>query len=218
MKELLLEPFLSLKEPVYNLENIEKINDCRLGAVNGANNLDQGGQQITFSKPRDGTLVRLADSYLEVTFIYNTQTLAGAPGTVGVAADGADITFENDLISKMFDTVELSIGGTPIETVSWSNVATELVGLVVYSSDEDRASGASFGWISDYGAGAPEISPGTFSAAMITALNAALPELAVAAPVAPIVVGTVTAGAAAITNPTIMTSIYNSVNALVLAG
>jgi len=55
--------------------------------------------------------VRLANSYLEITFSYNTQTPAGTN------ADAADITFENDVVSKMFDTVELFIGGTPIETV-----------------------------------------------------------------------------------------------------
>src|SRR3981189_916531 len=57
----------------------------------------------------------------------------------------------------MFDTVELSIGGTPVETVNWSNVATEIVGLVCYSSDEDKASGCTFGWIPDYGAGSAEL-------------------------------------------------------------
>ena len=45
----------------------------------------------------------------------------------------------------MFDTVELSNGNTPIEIIYWSNVATEIVGTVCYSSDEDKASGASFG-------------------------------------------------------------------------
>ena len=101
-----IEDFLSLKQPVVYLENIEKVNDCRLGATNGANNLD-AAQQIVFSKTRDGQLVRLVDSYLEVSFSYNTQT------PVGTAADAADITFENDVVSKMFDTVELAIGGTP---------------------------------------------------------------------------------------------------------
>src|SRR3977135_1607750 len=132
-----IEDFLSLKQPVVYLENIEKVNDCRLGASNGSNNLD-GAQQIIFSKPRDNTLVRLVDSYLEVTFTYNTQT------PVGTTSDASDITFENDIVSKMFDTVELAIGGTPIETIYWSNVATEIVGLVCYSSDEDKASGCTF--------------------------------------------------------------------------
>src|SRR3981189_2155833 len=50
----------------------------------------------------------------------------------------------------MFETVELVIGGTVIETVNWSNVATEIVGTVCYSSDENKASGCSFGWIPDY--------------------------------------------------------------------
>src|SRR6266849_5404496 len=149
---LKLESFLNLQQPVYYLENIEKINDCRLAPVNGANNLDTP-QQLIFSKPRDGKLVRLVDSDLEVTFSYNTQT------PVGTAADAADITFENDIVSKMFDTVELSIGNTPIETVYWSNVATEIVGLVCYSSDEDKSSGCSFGWIPDYGAGSSEVTP-----------------------------------------------------------
>ena len=64
---LKLENFLNLQQPVIYLENIEKINLCRLVPVNGANNLDSP-QQIIFSKPRDGTLLRLADLYLEVQF------------------------------------------------------------------------------------------------------------------------------------------------------
>src|SRR5579864_2367383 len=167
--ELKLESFLQLKQPVLYLENIEKINDCRLAPTNGANNLD-APMQIIFSKPRDGTLVRLADSYLEVVFTYNTQSPAGT------ANDGADITFENDLVSKMFDTVELVIGGTPIETVYWSNVATEIVGIVCYSSDDDRSSGASFGWLADYGTGDtvaasyPPMTNATFQAALLQLL------------------------------------------------
>ena len=145
-----LEDFLHLKQPIIYLENIEKVNDCRLGPTNGANNLD-GAQQIVFSKSRDSTFVRLVDSYLEVSFTYNTQT------PVGTASDPANITFENDVISKMLDTVELAIGGTPIETVYWSNVATELVGTVCYSSDEDKASDCTFGWLPDYGAGSAEL-------------------------------------------------------------
>ena len=68
-----VEDFLHLKQPVIYLENIEKVNDSRLAPTNGANNLD-AAQQIIFSKPRDGSLVRLADSYLELSFTYNTQT------------------------------------------------------------------------------------------------------------------------------------------------
>src|SRR6266853_6045745 len=120
MRDSILEPFLLLKQPVFYLENVEKINDCRLAPTNGSNNLDSA-IQITFSKPRDGTLVRLIDSYLEVTFSYITQTPAGT------ADDAADITFENDVVSKMFDTVELFIGGSPVETVYWNNAATEIV-------------------------------------------------------------------------------------------
>src|SRR5580765_2898247 len=148
--ELRLENFLRLKQPVLYLENIEKINDVRLAPVNGANNLD-AAMQIIFSKPRDGTLFRLCDSYLECTFTYNTQS------PVGTANDAADITFHNDLFSKMFDTMELVLGGTPIETIYWSNIANEIVGLVCYSSDEDRSSGVSFGWIPDYGSGSSEL-------------------------------------------------------------
>src|SRR6266853_718831 len=164
-KDMLLENFLHLHQPVLNLENIQKINACRLGPVNAANNLDLP-QQIVFSKPRDGTLVRLADSYLEITFSYNTQTPAGTN------ADAADITFENDVVSKMFDTVELFIGGSPVETVYWNNVATEIVGTVLYSSDDDKASGASFGWIPDYGAGSSELTVDTLIPALtlVTAL------------------------------------------------
>src|SRR3977135_1032879 len=95
-----LEDFLHLKQPIVYLENIEKVDDCRLGPTNGANNLD-AAKQIIFSKPRDSTLVRLVDSYLEVTFSYNTQT------PVGTVNDAADISLENDVVSKMFDTVEL---------------------------------------------------------------------------------------------------------------
>ena len=66
-----LEDFLNLTQSVEYLDNIEKINECGLGPVNGANNLD-APQQIRFSRPRDGKLIYLADSYLEVTFTYNT--------------------------------------------------------------------------------------------------------------------------------------------------
>jgi len=37
-KDMLLENFLHLHQPVLNLENIQKINACRLGPVNAANN------------------------------------------------------------------------------------------------------------------------------------------------------------------------------------
>src|SRR6266853_5756355 len=133
MKDLKLEPFLHLKQPVISLENIEKIDDVRLAPTNGQTNLD-GASVITFVIPRDATLSRVPESYLEVTFSYNTQT------PVGTAADGADITFENDVVSKMFDTVELDIANTPVEIVYQSNIATEIIGSVMYSSDEDRAS------------------------------------------------------------------------------
>src|SRR6266853_1531965 len=123
MKDLKLEPFLHLKQPVISLENIEKIDDVRLAPTNGQTNLD-GASVITFVKPRDATLVRLSESYLEVTFSYITQTLAGAPGTLGVASNSADITFENDVVSKMFD-VKLDIANTPVEIIYQSNIATK---------------------------------------------------------------------------------------------
>src|SRR6266853_5868558 len=143
MKDLKLEPFLKLHQQIISLENIEKVDDARLAPVNGQTNLDSPAV-ISFSKSRDATLVRLSESYLEITFSYNTQTLAGLPGTVGVAANSADITFENDVVSKMFDTVELDIANTPVEVVYQSKVASEIVGSVMYSTDEDRYSGARF--------------------------------------------------------------------------
>src|SRR5271156_4497760 len=98
-----LEPYLQLRQPLYSLENIEKIDDYGVAPVQGNNNLD-GGQQIAFFKSKDGTFVRLADAYLEFVITYNTQAPAGT------ALDGADVTFENDFVSKMFNSVELYIG------------------------------------------------------------------------------------------------------------
>src|SRR5271156_2442585 len=149
-----LESFLQLSQTLYSLENIEKIDYYRLGPVQGNNSLD-GGQQIAFFKPKDGTLVRLADAYLEFVITYNTQTPAGT------ASDAADVTFENDFVSKMFNSVELYIGNVPIESINPSYIASEMLGLTSYSTDEDRFAGASFGWVPDYGAGAPEITPST---------------------------------------------------------
>jgi len=130
MKDLKLEPFLKLHQQIISLENIEKVDDARLAPVNGQTNLDSPAV-ISFSKSRDATLVRLSESYLEITFSYNTQTLAGLPGTVGVSADGSDITFENDVVSKMFDTAELTISGKPVEVVYSCNIANKIVGTVM---------------------------------------------------------------------------------------
>src|SRR5271156_93731 len=153
-KNNMLEPYLQLRQPLYSLENIEKIDDYRLAPVQGNNNLD-GGQQIAFFKPKDGTFVRLADAYLEFVITYNTQSPAGT------ASDTANVTFENDFVSKMFNSVELYIGKLPIEVVNPSYIASEMIGLTSYSTDEDRYAGASFSWIPDYGAGASEITPST---------------------------------------------------------
>src|SRR5271156_3306659 len=149
-----LEPYLQLRQPLYSLENIEKIDDYRLAPVQGNNNLD-GGQQISFFKPKDGTFVRLADAYLEFVITYNTQSPAET------ASDGADVTFENDFVSKMFNSVELYIGNVPIEIINPSYIASEMIGLTSYSTDEDRCAGASFGWIPDYGPIASELTPST---------------------------------------------------------
>src|SRR5258708_25643593 len=89
----MLEPCLQLKQPIYNLENIEKIDYYRLAPVQGNNNLD-GGQQIAFFKPKDGTFVSLYNAYLEFVITYNTQS------PTGTALDEADVTFENDFVSK----------------------------------------------------------------------------------------------------------------------
>src|SRR6266853_99074 len=140
-----------LTQPQLYCNSIEKINVQRLLASNNANNLDAGGQQIQFHKGRTNDYIRLGDSYIEVTFSYSTQT------PVGTAADAADITFENDFFSKLFDNVELRIGGCPIEPIIGSNYVTELAGYVLCSTDEDRGAGTSFGWIPDYRAGSSEL-------------------------------------------------------------
>jgi hypothetical protein len=155
--------------------------------------------------------MRLANSYLEVTFTYTTQS------PVGTANDAADITFENDVVSKLFDSVVLRLGGYTIENITTSNISTEMAGLVLYSSDEDRQAGNSYGWNPDVGAGSAELTPGTFSAALITGLNAALPGVTISA-AAPGIVQVPNAAGAAVTNPTIITAINTAVNNLVLAG
>src|SRR3981189_3263946 len=153
-KHAMLEPYLQLTQPLYNLDNVEKVNYYRLQPTQGMSNLD-GGQQISFFKPKDGTFIRLADAYLEFVLTYNTQSPAGT------ALDGADVTFENDFISKMFNSVELYIGNVPVEVVNTSYIASEMIGLASYSSDEDKLAGASFGWMPDYGAGSSEVTPST---------------------------------------------------------
>ena len=158
-----IEPWLELSQPLYHLNNIQKIDDYRLAPVQGNNNLD-GGQQISFFKPKDGTFVRLADAYLEFVIVYNTQSPAGT------ALDGADVSFENDFVSKMFTSVEIYIGNVPIEVINPSYIASELIGIASYSTDEDRYAGASFGWFPDYGAGAPEITPSTILQALLWSL------------------------------------------------
>src|SRR5271156_2353116 len=115
--------------------------------------------------------MRLANSYLEVTFTYITESPAGT------STDAADITLENDVISKLFDSAELKLGGFPIEYITTSNIATEMAGLLLYSSDEDRQASCSFGWIPDYGAGSPEL---TLSG-LVGELNTELPGLLLAA-------------------------------------
>src|SRR3981189_548770 len=149
-----IENFMRLYQPHLYFNNIEQVNIQRLPPNNNANNLDAGGQPITFHKGRTNDYIRLSESYLEITFSYTTQTTAALP----VVTDNLDITFENDFESKLFNYVELKLGGYPIETISTSNYATELAGYVLYSSGEDRQSGYSFGWIPDYGAGTPELS------------------------------------------------------------
>src|SRR3977135_716546 len=145
------ERFLVLDQHQLYFSNVEKVNLTRLSPINNATNLDGGGQAIQFHKGRTNDYMRLANSYLEVTFTYITQAPAG---TVNNAAD---ITFENDVISKLFVTAELKLGGYTIEIVTTSNVATEMAGLVLYSSDEDKQAGYSYGWIPDYGAGSSEL-------------------------------------------------------------
>src|SRR5271156_4409065 len=149
-----LEPILQLRQPIYNLDNIEKIDYYRLAPVQGNNNLD-GGQQISFFKPKDGTYVSLCGAYLEFVITYNTQAPAGT------ALDGADVTFENDFVSKIFNSLELYIGNTPVEVINTSYIASEMIGLASYSTDEDKLAGASFGWMPDYGAGSSEVIPST---------------------------------------------------------
>src|SRR5271163_2315513 len=162
-KHHMLESWLQLSQTLYNLNNIQKIDDYRLAPVQGNNNLD-GGQQISFFKPKDGTFVRLADAYLEFVIVYNTQSPAGT------SLDGADVTFENDFVSKMFTSVEIYIGNVPIEVINPSYIASELIGIASYSTDEDRYAGASFGWFPDYGAGAPEITPSTILQSLLWSL------------------------------------------------
>src|SRR5271156_5780387 len=147
------ERFLLLDQHQLYFNNVEKINVTRLSPSNNANNLDGSGQAIHFHKGRTNDYMRLANSYLEVTFTYITESPAGT------STDAVDITFENDVISKLFDSVELKLGGFTIESVTTSNISTEMAGLVLYSSDEDRQAGCSFGWIPDYGAGSPELTP-----------------------------------------------------------
>src|SRR5271156_3465131 len=192
------ERFLLLDQHQLYFNNVEKINVTRLSPPNNANNLDGTGQAIQFHKGRTNDYMRLANSYLEVTFTYITESPAGT------STDAVDITFENDVISKLFDSAKLKLGGFTIETITTSNITTEMAGLVLYSSDEDRQDGCSFGWIPDYGAGSPEL---TLSG-LVGALNTALPGLNVTA------AGEVKGNAAALTNA----QINAKVNALVLAG
>jgi hypothetical protein len=192
------ERFLILDQQQLYFNNVEKINVTRLSPSNNATNLDGGGQAIQFHKGRTNDYMRLANSYLEVTFSYNTESPAGT------STDAADITFENDVVSKLFDSAELKLGGFPIETITTSNIATEMAGLILYSSDEDRQAGYSYGWIPDYGAGSPELT----QSGLVGALNTAIPGINVTAG------GEVKGNAAARTNAQINTSL----NALVLAG
>src|SRR5258708_39695963 len=111
---------MSLHQPHLYFNNVEKVNIQRLSPNNNANNLDAGGQPITFHKGRTNDYLRLSESYLEITFSYNTQTPSGTN------VDTADVTFENDFVSKLFNYVELKLGSYPIETISTSNYATEL--------------------------------------------------------------------------------------------
>src|SRR5438552_2692380 len=158
-----VEKFLQLKQPKYHLNNVEKINIQKIPPVN-ATTYDTAGV-YEFKRGKSGKGIRLVDSYIEITFSYNTQT------PEGTNADGANITFENDFVSKLFDRAELIIGNFPIEVVEYTYVATEMVGNVLYSTDEDKGSGASMGWIIDYGAVSPELS----LYGLVGALNTALP-------------------------------------------
>ena len=196
-----MEPFLRLKQPMLSTENVRKVN---INKLTKTENLDGFGQ-LTFTLSRSSEFIRLAESYLEITFTYNTQTIAGDAGTVGVASDTADVTFENDFVSKLFDRAELKIGGYTVEVIEQCNVVNEIVGLVAYSNDEDRVSGYSMGWIPDYGAGSSELTLHGF----MTALNAALPGINITA-ANPGQLNVPNAGAAAINNATIKSNAINA--------
>src|ERR1700722_5892513 len=95
-----IENFMRLHQPHLYFNNIEKVNIQRLSPNNNANNLDAGGQPITFHKGRTKyDYVRLSESYLEITFSYNTQSPSGTN------LDTANITFENAFVSKLFNCV-----------------------------------------------------------------------------------------------------------------
>src|SRR3977135_2678246 len=118
-KHAMLEPYLQLTQQLYSLDNIDKIDYTRFFPVQGNNNLD-GGQQITFFIPKDGSYTRLADGYLELTITYNTQSPAG---TVLIEVY---IYFENVFVSKMFNSFELYIENVPVEIVQPSYIASEM--------------------------------------------------------------------------------------------
>ena len=185
------EKFLVLKQPKIYLNNIEKVNIQKIPPIN-ASSFDTAGA-YEFKRGRSSEGIRLSDSYIEISFRYNTQAPAGTN------SDIANITFENDVVSKLFDRVELRIGNYPIEVVEHSHVATEMVGNVLYSTDEDRGSGASMGWIPDYGAGSPELG----LSGIIKVLNKAIPGMAVAG-------NAVTSTTAAITHANIGLAINNT--------
>ena len=102
------ERYLVLDQNQLYFHNVKKVNVTRLSPSNNANNLDSGGQAIQFHKGRTNDYMRLANSYLEVTFTYVTESPAGT------TTDAADITFENDVVSKLFDSTELKLGGFTI--------------------------------------------------------------------------------------------------------
>jgi len=186
-----VEKFLVLKQPKFHLNNVEKVNIQKIPPIN-ATSFDSAGV-YEFKRGKSSEGIRLSESYIEISFSYNTQTPAGTN------LDNADITFENDVVSKLFDRAELRIGNYPIEVVELSNVATEMVGTVLYSTDEDRESGASMGWIPDFGAGSCELSLRGF----IAALNKAIPGIA-------IVGNAVTSTTATFTNANINFAIKNT--------
>ena len=99
----------------------------------------------------------------------------------------------------------MRIGNFPIEVVEYSYVATEMVGNVLYSTDEDKGSGASMGWIPDYGAGSSELSLD----GLVGAFNTALPGLG-ASLANPGVLSITNTTLAAITNATIMNNFKNA--------